>query len=64
MKVDTAWLYLLTKHILPSMYAVNTFLRIVRFVSNTFLGLVVGFVIGVLYSGSSDIDFSQWLHLR
>jgi len=46
------------------MYALNTFLRVVRFVSNTFLGLVVGFVAGILYSNSSGIDFSQWLHLR
>jgi len=30
------------------MYGLNTFLRFVRFVSNSFIGLVVGFVAGYI----------------
>jgi len=39
------------------MYALNTFLRLVRFIGNTILGLVVGFVSGILYSRTSIADF-------
>jgi hypothetical protein len=28
------------------MYVINTILRIIRFVSNSFIGLVVGFILG------------------
>jgi len=38
------------------MYALNTFLRFVRFLSNTMLGLVVGFVCGVLFADGSFAD--------
>jgi len=44
------------------MYALNTFFRIVRFVSNSFIGLGVGFVLGYLYANGS-LDLS-WLDLK
>jgi len=31
------------------MYALNTFLRITRFVANSFVGFVVGFLLGYAY---------------
>jgi len=38
------------------MYALNTFLRVARFVANSFVGLVVGFVAGYLVA-SGGFDF-------
>jgi len=32
------------------MYALNTFLRITRFIANSFVGLVVGFILGYFAS--------------
>jgi len=32
------------------MYALNTFLRLMRFLTNSFLGLIVGFLLGVLFA--------------
>jgi len=32
------------------MYVLNTFLRLTRFIANTFIGLVVGFILGVYYA--------------
>jgi len=36
------------------MYALNTFLRLVRFLANSIVGLMVGFVLGVLF-GSDQL---------
>jgi len=45
------------------MYALNSFLRLVRFVSNSAVGLFVGFVVGWYFS-KSGLDLSSWLVLR
>lgn len=42
------------------MYAANSFLRILRFVSNTFVGLAVGFCIGYFFA-SSGLSLSGFL---
>jgi len=38
------------------MYALNTALRLIRFVTTSLVGLVVGFFIGVLWSDGSLAD--------
>jgi len=43
------------------MYALNTFLRAVRFVANSFIGLVVGFLVGVAYASNSS-PFMEAVH--
>jgi uncharacterized membrane protein YccC len=43
------------------MYALNTFLRLVRFIGNSLIGLAVGFVLGLLYASGHTIDLSQYL---
>jgi len=37
------------------MYALNTFFRLVRFISSTFIGLVVGYFIGVSGMGFQEL---------
>jgi len=40
------------------MYALNTFFRLVRFISNAFIGLFVGFVAGYLLAkGGLSLGF-------
>jgi len=34
------------------MYALNTFLRVTRFLANSFIGLVVGFIVGYMVASS------------
>lgn len=41
------------------MYAINTFLRLVRFITTSLVGLVVGFGLGVLYSNGRLADIVQ-----
>jgi uncharacterized membrane protein YccC len=38
------------------MYAANTFLRIVRFISNTFIGLVLGFLLGYAFAHTGNVQ--------
>jgi len=38
------------------MYVLNTLLRLTRFFANTFLGLVVGFVLGFLVRSGTIAD--------
>jgi len=40
------------------MYVLNTILRLIRFVSNSFIGLAVGFLLGYLFSNGS---LANWL---
>jgi len=42
------------------MYALNTFFRVVRFLSNSFIGLAVGFILG-LAVGGGDFSISGFL---
>jgi len=37
------------------MYAINTFLRIVRFATNSLIGLVVGFLLGTQFDSFSSL---------
>jgi len=37
------------------MYALNTFLRLTRFVANAFIGLVVGFMAGVQFGSFQSL---------
>jgi len=46
------------------MYALNTFLRVVRFLSNSFIGLVVGFMLGLLASEHDISIIPTWLGLK
>jgi len=46
------------------MYALNTFLRVVRFISNSFIGIVVGFVLGYLAAQGGFGTLPAWLDLR
>lgn len=41
------------------MYALNSFLRILRFVSNSLVGFVFGFFVGYVF-GSSGLSISQF----
>jgi len=38
------------------MYALNTFLRLFRFLANTLLGIIVGFILGVLFAEGALSD--------
>lgn len=48
------------------MYALNTFLRFARFVANSIVGIVVGWVIGFLHGSGhlTQLIDSSWLGLR
>jgi len=46
------------------MYALNTFLRVIRFASNSLVGLVVGFMLGLLVSGHDSSIIPTWLGLK
>jgi len=46
------------------MYFLNTVMRVIRFVANAFIGLVVGFVLGVFYSTGNTVQLLEWLHLK
>jgi len=41
------------------MYVLNTFLRFVRFLSNSIIGLGVGFILGILFSQGNLSDYIQ-----
>jgi len=47
------------------MYEINTLLRIARFLANTFVGLVAGFILGYLFAlGNLPIQaFLKALHV-
>jgi len=43
------------------MYVINTFLRLVRFVANSFVGLFVGFLLGYFVSSSGFSPILEFL---
>lgn len=43
------------------MYALNTFLRLVRFVANSIVGIILGFVLGVLYQAGRISEVFEFL---
>lgn len=45
------------------MYALNTFLRLFRFISNSLLGLVVGFVLGLIVGQGGYQNILNYLNL-
>jgi len=46
------------------MYGINTFLRLTRFIANTIVGLVVGFIIGWYFGKTGSADFIlQYLNI-
>jgi len=46
------------------MYALNTFLRVVRFIANSIVGFIVGFILGLLAGGHDVGIIGQWLDLK
>jgi len=38
------------------MYALNTFLRLFRFLTNTLLGIIIGFILGTLFAEGALSD--------
>jgi len=41
------------------MYAINTVLRVIRFISSSLIGLIIGFIFGYVVAKTGDISSIQ-----